>query len=860
MLDRSLFSQHVVDEHGEPILLHDVPLQWKLQPSTVSPSHMLLSLEGADGEMVTEVFLTVNGPRHYVWLSDGFHPVAKWPGSAKLGKFPLQIPTKALISSAGYSLLKQLDVAIPEAISSHVTTITPQVFVKCALIQGHGSTSDRLVMTATAASAQGIETHKWNTSRWEKQQKGIHAVGQMIEIDESPLQRSASWLGLLNFKVSPYCNDLRHELRATKTFPDQFIEWMKAKPDSIEVALDATLSQMVNSIVSGNVSLDIVESEHGIDWFDIRVDVTVSDTSLTKNEIELLLKAKGKWVRLSGKGWRKLEYNLSAETERELADIGLSAQDFDAGKQRLHALQLGSLAKKHSQLLPVQAQQQITRRIEEIQTRVTPALPTSIKATLRPYQTEGFHFLAYLSANHFGGVLADDMGLGKTIQALTWLAWLHETGKTSLPTLVVAPKSVQENWSQEAARFFPQLRTRTWKTGDIEEKIDPASFDLLIINYAQLRNRSDALQAVAWLAIIVDEAQNIKNPNSQSTQVLRSLHANQRIALTGTPIENRLMDLWSIFSFAMPGALGTRASFSRTFDNPKDLFARRRLSARTRPFLLRRTKNEVAKDLPERIEEDFTIELEGIQQKLYQAELKRARAHLLKARIPGQLDKLRFHLLSSLLRLRQICCHPQLVGLDPLSEAESTSKKKPKKKSTPTVAADSGTSAKLEALMELLEPLIEQGQKVLVFSQFVQMLEIIRAEIAEREWKQFLLTGQTDERGALVQEFQTTEDAAVFLISLKAGGAGLNLTAASYVVLFDPWWNPAVEAQAIDRTHRIGQQSTVIAYRLVVKDTIEQKIRELQKFKSAVAQDILGEENFARALTLDDFQFLLESE
>jgi SNF2 family DNA or RNA helicase len=162
--------------------------------------------------------------------------------------------------------------------------------------------------------------------------------------------------------------------------------------------------------------------------------------------------------------------------------------------------------------------------------------------------------------------------------------------------------------------------------------------------------------------------------------------------------------------------------------------------------------------------------------------------------------------------------------------------------------------------MELLEPLIEQGQKVLVFSQFVQMLEIIRAEIAEREWKQFLLTGQTDERGALVQEFQATEDAAVFLISLKAGGAGLNLTAASYVVLFDPWWNPAVEAQAVDRTHRIGQKSTVIAYRLVVKDTIEQKIRELQKFKSAVAQDILGEENFARALTLDDFQFLLESE
>lgn len=216
----------------------------------------------------------------------------------------------------------------------------------------------------------------------------------------------------------------------------------------------SALSDLFNGVVSGNVTLEIQESEHGIDWFDIRVDVSISDASLTKQEIELLLKAKGKWVKLSDKGWRKLEYNLSAETERELADIGLSAQEFDGETQRLHALQLGSLAKKNSQLLPEQAQQQITRRIEEIQTRVTPALPDAIKATLRPYQTEGFHFLAYLSANHFGGVLADDMGLGKTIQALTWLAWLHETGKNTLPSLVVAPKSVQENWSQEAARFF----------------------------------------------------------------------------------------------------------------------------------------------------------------------------------------------------------------------------------------------------------------------------------------------------------------------------------------------------------------------------------------------------------------------
>ncbi len=873
MVDRTVFSQHVVDANDQPIPVHDQPLQWKLNQTKNDDTYSELSLHFADGEMVHFVPMAVSGPRNYVWLSNGFHPVSTWLSGVDMRRLPVKIPTQALLSSAGYALLKNLAVAIPEEISRHVITLAPQVRVKCSLSRTQG-TSEYLCMTAHANFQAGDPVYAWRADQWEKRGKSPAYSGTIIEIDDSPLQQSATWFSQLNFKLSPFHRESQHELRTTKNFPDQFLDWIKSKPESTEVLLDKALNDLLNGVVSGNVTLEIEESEHGIDWFDIRVDVTISDTSLTQEEIALLLKAKGKWVKLSDKGWRKLEYNLSEETERELADIGLSAQEFNGEKQQLHALQLGALAKRNSNLLQNHAVQQITRRIEEIQTRVTPAMPAAIKATLRPYQTEGFHFLAYLSTNHFGGVLADDMGLGKTIQALTWLAWLHETGKNSLPSLVVAPKSVQENWSQEAARFFPQLRTRTWKTGDIEERIDPATFDLLIINYAQLRNRSEALQSITWLAIIVDEAQNIKNPNSQSTQVLRTLHANQRIALTGTPIENRLMDLWSIFSFAMPGALGSRASFAKTFDNPKDPFARRRLSARTRPFLLRRTKNEVAKDLPDRIEEDLSIELEGIQKQLYQAELKHARAHLLKARLPGQLDKLRFHLLSSLLRLRQICCHPALLGLVDESEPSATAapqKKLTRKKSTakkvtePDTAdtadsADTAASAKLEALMELLEPLIEEGQKVLVFSQFVHMLEIIQAEVVQREWKNFLLTGQTNERGALVNDFQSTEGGGVFLISLKAGGAGLNLTAASYVVLFDPWWNPAVEAQAIDRTHRIGQKSTVIAYRLVVKDTIEQKIRELQKFKSAVANDILGEENFARALTLDDFQFLLETE
>jgi SNF2 family DNA or RNA helicase len=299
-------------------------------------------------------------------------------------------------------------------------------------------------------------------------------------------------------------------------------------------------------------------------------------------------------------------------------------------------------------------------------------------------------------------------------------------------------------------------------------------------------------------------------------------------------------------SFVQPPPGAHRAGFLKNFDRKDDIFARHRLAAGTRPFLLRRTKSELASDLPERVEEDIIVEMEGTQSKLYQAEIKRARAQLLKAQTDKQLDKLRFNILTSLLRLRQICCHPRLLGLD----------EKPKSKKSEAAPAEE-ESAKLAALIDLLEPLMEEGQKVVVFSQFLEMLDLANQSLTAREWKTFRLDGSTEDRGPLVQEFQNHDGPAVFLISLKAGGSGLNLTSAAYVVLFDPWWNPAVEAQAIDRTHRIGQKQTVFAYRLIVKDSIEEKIRRLQKQKGPLAKDILGEENFARALSLEDFQFLL---
>jgi SNF2 family DNA or RNA helicase len=440
--------------------------------------------------------------------------------------------------------------------------------------------------------------------------------------------------------------------------------------------------------------------------------------------------------------------------------------------------------------------------------------------------------------------LADDMGLGKTLQTLAWLLWLRQqpgsaggqrpASPSPTPALVVCPKSVMDNWHAEAARFAPELRVRPWPASRLPQltnELDTA--DLHVLNYSQLRSLGDTLAPFRWLALILDEGQYIKNPNSQTAQLARTLKADHRLILSGTPIENRLLDLWSLMSFAMPGVLGNRAQFARLYDSKGDPFARRRLAARVRPFVLRRTKAQVAKDLPDRIEEDLFCEIEGEQKTLYRAELKRAQNLLLSIKTQQELASQQFHFLTSLLRLRQVCCHPRLMKGD--SEAPS---------------------AKTEALLEQLEPLMEEGQKVLVFSQFVEMLELLKPALEERQWPLFYLTGQTENRGELVRQFQSAQGPGIFLISLKAGGFGLNLTAASYVVLFDPWWNPAVENQAIDRTHRIGQTNKVIAYRLLIKDSIEEKIRELQKKKRALAEDVLGEEKFAQSLTLADFQFL----
>jgi SNF2 family DNA or RNA helicase len=350
------------------------------------------------------------------------------------------------------------------------------------------------------------------------------------------------------------------------------------------------------------------------------------------------------------------------------------------------------------------------------------------------------------------------------------------------------------------------------------------------------------LQKFSFGVVILDEAQFIKNPAAQVTQSVKQLKASQRLALTGTPLENRLLDLWSITDFVQPGYLGSQDHFHEVYEptgaenvEVAQRIARRRLSAKLRPLMLRRLKQQVAKDLPDRIEERRDCELGEPQRKLYLAELRRSREQVMQTVAEKGLNKSKIHVLAALTRLRQICCHPQLVGND-------------------------SASGKTETLFELLEPLLAEGQKVLIFSQFVQMLKLLETECKQRQIPTHVLTGETKERQEVVQAFQTDPNAGVFLLSLRAAGTGLNLTTASYVVLYDPWWNPAVEAQAIDRSHRIGQTRTVNAYRLIAPGTVEEKIWELQQRKAQTIADVLGEEGFARNLSQTDLEYLFSED
>lgn len=474
------------------------------------------------------------------------------------------------------------------------------------------------------------------------------------------------------------------------------------------------------------------------------------------------------------------------------------------------------------------------------------SLPTHLETTLRTYQREGVTWLRFLESNGFAGILADEMGLGKTLQTLAWLALPRvQADAAGKPSLIVCPTSLVENWVEEAARFTPNLRVLPIAGSARHEKwAELAAHDVVVTSYALLRRDIEQYLNHEFACLILDEAQHIKNRSTQNAIAAKRLRAAHRLVLTGTPIENSVSDLWSIMDFLMPGYLGSHETFRISYEQPiargdrEGEFAQARLRRKLHPFLMRRLKRDVATDLPPKIEKLAVCTLSPDQQTVYKELLEASRRKVFDLVMKQGFQRSRMEILKTLLRLRQVCCHLELLKLPGLES------KMP--------------SAKLDLFFELLDEVLDGGHRVLVFSQFTSMLSILRRELEARNLAYCYLDGATQERLKVVHEFNTSRSIPIFLISLKAGGTGLNLTGADTVIHYDPWWNPAVEDQATDRAYRIGQKRTVYSMKLITKGTVEEKVLDLQKRKKAVIDATLEtDEQILGAMTWDDVQELL---
>lgn len=819
-----------LDEH--PFRLAAEPLHWTCRPDPMGSGDYELQLVTGDGQEVSHTLRLLPGDEP-LYMSDEwvFHGPEHWMRNESLIDPTVRVPRSVIECESGVAFLGRIGSALPESLEGKIQEDPLHIVFELGIsTAATASSNEHMLMKISARNADESRVEVLGRDGWEvvKQPK---SDGDRIFRYDRTLQRRVPRL------ISPMQPTFDGNLgcyraRVTKNFPEKYAEWLGSLPEEIEIVADADLATLQAPPIEAQVSFEIVDQE--IDWFDLKVVVNVEGMDLTPEEIRALVQARGQFVRMERGGWLRLKMNLNEQQEEAVARIGLDPFDLSGEVHRLHALQLSDPSAK--EVFDAAAWERISSRARSLKLQVRPEVPAGLNVSLRPYQVEGFHFLAYLATNRFGGILADDMGLGKTIQSLTWLLWLREEhGDKTLPSLVVCPKSVLDVWGDEVKKAAPSIRVQVLRNkSELEVERLGKDIDLLVVNYSQLRTCADELKSVEWLGIILDEGQQIKNPDSKAAKAARALPGNNRLVLTGTPIENRLLDVWSLMGFAMPGILGDRKYFRENFDKRKDSHSQTRLTARLRPFLLRRTKGEVALDLPPKIEEDVFSEMEETQAQLYQAELERIQKILLGIENDESLRKNSFVILQGLMRLRQICCHPGLIDTKYRWEE----------------------SAKLNALFYLLDQLHEEGHKVLVFSQFVSMLDIIKEELEERDRPFSYLTGQTKNRQEVISDFQESKEAKTFLLSLKAGGSGLNLTSASYVILYDPWWNPAVENQAIDRCHRIGQESRVNAYRLLMRNSVEEKIRVLQQQKSAMMTGILGEEGFTRNLELEDLKFL----
>ena len=584
--------------------------------------------------------------------------------------------------------------------------------------------------------------------------------------------------------------------------------------------------------------------------------INLENINYDKNEIKEILQRyalKKKYYRLKDGNFIDLESNENIEFLNNLeSGLGISYEDIENGtislpiyrsmymEKILNNLDKSKIKKEESYI-------DFIKDTSKEKENTTLTLPKSLKGDLREYQKNGFQWLQMLEKYELGGILADDMGLGKTIQVITLILKYKEEQKEKLPSIVIAPSSLTLNWKNEIQKFAPTLETIVIN-GSLEQRKkkikDIKKYDLIITSYDLLKRDLELYEKedITFKYAIADEAQYIKNSNTQNAKALKSIKAETRYALTGTPIENSLAELWSIFDYIMPGYLFKYKKFKQLYEVPivkdNDMYSMKKLKMLIEPFILRRTKKEVLTELPEKTITILNNEMEDEQQKIYLSYLAKAKQEAMQEIEINGVEKSHIKILALLTRLRQICCHPSLFLEDYNQD-----------------------SSKLKQCIEIIKDGIEAGHKILLFSGYTSMFDIIEKELLKEDINYYKLTGKTNvnERVELVEDFNQNENVKVFLISLKAGGTGLNLTGADMVIHYDPWWNISAENQATDRAYRIGQKNNVQVYKLITKNSIEEKIYELQEKKSKLIDNVLNTETtFINKLSKDEIMRLFE--
>ena len=582
-------------------------------------------------------------------------------------------------------------------------------------------------------------------------------------------------------------------------------------------------------------------SEESADSMEIQLYGQVGEEVIDFDDIYETIQNGEKYARVRSLGF--VEYPA-----QNIYQIMRSFNSFDAyrndeNKYLVKTYRVGLITELQNQGFELVMSDKFQRFWEQISTFSTTAdgidIPKDINAEFREYQVKGFNWLWFLYQYGLNGILADDMGLGKTLQALTLLKKAKEVDGP-MPTLVIAPTTVVFNWENEIQKFTPDLTCLKIQGADRKSLFkDIPNYDIIITSYALVRRDIEKLKKYKFRYIILDESQNIKNAISQTAQSVKELNSDHKLALSGTPIENKLEELWSVFDFLMPGFLFNVAEFNYRYVTPimerQDKTVEKRLKLQIFPFILRRMKRDVAKDLPDKVENMAYCELTDEQRDFYLEVLDSTKEELFKSIELNGLEKSRMSIFSALLRLRQICCHPKLYDKDHVKGVMQ--------------------SGKFEYLKGMLEQIIQEKHRVLLFSQFVDMLDIIKAWLERSGIPYEYLTGKTKDRQKAVENFNNNPNIPIFLISLKAGGTGLNLTGADYVIHYDPWWNPAVEDQATDRAYRIGQTKKVFVYRLITKNTVEEKIQKIKGRKRDLVDSVVSiDRNITKSLTMEDIK------